>query len=119
MQLIEEVIKPFAKDRAVGIVDPLGGSSNVKHRTGGISLGARCGHLDRSGRPGYRIVRDLSTRAERQEQKREQGQTTRLKHEAIMSGGTPRFKTSPSGSNSQRSCVGAVVDASLSGATSL
>src|SRR2546422_251641 len=80
MQLIEEVIKTFVKDRAVGIVDPLGASRDVKHRTGGISLGVRSGGLDRSGRAGERLVHGFSSRAKRQQQCREQIQLNKATH---------------------------------------
>jgi hypothetical protein len=57
MQLVEEVIKTFVKDGAVRIVDPLGGSRDVKNRVGGISLGTRRSGLDGSGRTRDDVVR--------------------------------------------------------------
>src|SRR5207247_9368927 len=51
VQLVEEVIITFVINRAVRIVDPLRGRGDVKDRSGGISLSARCGGLDCSRRP--------------------------------------------------------------------
>ncbi|SRR6266487_1111568 len=92
MQLVEEVIETFVIDRAVRIIDPLGGSRDVKNWARGISLGARCGGLNRSRRPGERIVHGFSTRTKRKEKQREQGLMTDSTHKAIVSGYAFRFK---------------------------
>src|SRR6266576_2624863 len=68
MQLVEEMIKTFVKNRAVRIVDPLRWSGDVKDRSRGIGLSARCGGLDRSRRPGQRIVHGFSGQGKRQQE---------------------------------------------------
>src|SRR2546427_261773 len=97
MQLVEEVIKSFVKDRAVRIVDPLGRGGDVKNWARGISLSARCGSFNRSRRPGERIVRGFSMQNERWEKQGEQGQMTGSKHKRIVFGDAPAFKSALSG----------------------
>ena len=92
MQLIEAVVKPFVKNRSVGIVDPLGGRRDVEDRPRGISLGARRGGLDGGLRPGQGFARGFSMRAKLPDQDGEQGQTTDSNQNVIVSGCAPGFK---------------------------
>src|SRR6266542_5217655 len=85
MQLVEEVIKTFVKDRAVRIIDPLGRSRDVKDGACRIGLRPRCGGFDRSRRPGERLVRSFSMQNERWEKQGERGQMKRSKHKGIVS----------------------------------
>src|SRR6266550_1802329 len=85
MQLIEEMIKTFVKNRAIRIVDPLGRSRDVKNRPGGISLGARRRSLDGRSRTGKQFVRGFSTRAERQEEANERGELESPEHRTEVS----------------------------------
>src|SRR5439155_22566425 len=91
-QLVEEVIKPLIKDRAVRIVIPLGRRRDMKNWARGISLNALRGGLTRSRRPGQRIVHGFSMGAERPENQCEQEQMTDSKHKVIVSGYVFRFK---------------------------
>ena len=60
MQLIEQMIIPFVKNRSVWIVDPLRGRHDVKNRARGICLGARRSGFNRGSCPGQRFVRTFS-----------------------------------------------------------
>ena len=86
------MIKTFVIDRAVRVIDPLGGSRDVKNRARGISLSAGRGGFDRSRRPGQRIVHGFATRAKRPQKAREHRQMTGSTHKAIVSGCAFRFK---------------------------
>src|SRR5437879_3618921 len=74
MQLVEEVIKTLVENGTVRIVDPLRWSDDVKDRSGGISLSARRGGLDRSRRPGQRIVHGFCRQVKRLQEKGDRAQ---------------------------------------------
>ena len=86
------MIKPLVKDRAVRIVDPSGLGRDMKNWARGIGLSARGRGLNRSRRPGQRIVHGFSMGAERPEKQCEQEQMTDSKHKVIVSGYAFRFK---------------------------
>ena len=50
VQLVKQVVIAFVKNRAVGVVNPLGRGGDVKNGVGGVGLSARGGCLDGRGR---------------------------------------------------------------------